>query len=266
MAGLRSVIPAPRSGCGRPLARPAALQQLHGFLRSCRARLRGHPPRSIRQNVRMADLDRQPSWDRTTAHLEAAQRLLPQIDGEGTRDFLDYVAHNELGLAFVSWPKSARTRGLSKGSGSRWKRAVGEMKIAAGDEVHGRTVSTVQEWIAKEDLYPCPCCGYLVFRDMPGSYDICPICGWEDADLSQLRFPTMSGANPPLIECQVAFQVKRISGRTFLFVRNRELRSRSRIRPIEPALDHIEQAVAGVDYGATYDHNLAKYDYWRTGR
>ncbi|MBO0846033.1 MAG: hypothetical protein J2P22_11530 [Nocardioides sp.] len=37
--------------------------------------------------------------------------------------------------------------------------------------------------------YPCPCCGYLVFDEEPGSYDICAVCGWED-DLSQLRFAT----------------------------------------------------------------------------
>ncbi len=36
--------------------------------------------------------------------------------------------------------------------------------------------------------YPCPCCGYLVFTEPPGSYTICPICFWED-DISQLRFP-----------------------------------------------------------------------------
>lgn len=50
--------------------------------------------------------------------------------------------------------------------------------------------------------YPCPCCGYLVFDESPGSYEICPICFWED-DLSQLRFPRMSvGAN------RVSFLVK----------------------------------------------------------
>jgi len=40
--------------------------------------------------------------------------------------------------------------------------------------------------------YPCPACGFLVFGEPPGSYDICPVCGWED-DHVQLRFPGMSG-------------------------------------------------------------------------
>jgi len=40
--------------------------------------------------------------------------------------------------------------------------------------------------------YPCPACGFEVFDEPPGSYDICPICGWEDDEV-QLRFPTMRG-------------------------------------------------------------------------
>jgi hypothetical protein len=42
------------------------------------------------------------------------------------------------------------------------------------------------------DKYPCPGCGFLVFEEPSGSYDICPICGWED-DHVQLRFPSMAG-------------------------------------------------------------------------
>ena len=38
-----------------------------------------------------------------------------------------------------------------------------------------------------EIKYPCPGCGYLVFDEPPGSYEICPICFGED-DLAQLRF------------------------------------------------------------------------------
>ena len=52
---------------------------------------------------------------------------------------------------------------------------------------------------SSHDLFPCPSCGFLVFREGPGSYDICPICGWEDDDV-QLRYPTMGGgANGPCL-------------------------------------------------------------------
>lgn len=31
-------------------------------------------------------------------------------------------------------------------------------------------------------MYPCPCCGYLTLSEKsPGTYEICPICCWEDA-------------------------------------------------------------------------------------
>ncbi|WP_417379962.1 CPCC family cysteine-rich protein [Gimesia sp.] len=40
--------------------------------------------------------------------------------------------------------------------------------------------------------YPCPACGYEVFEEPPGSYDICGVCGWED-DHVQLRYPCMRG-------------------------------------------------------------------------
>src|SRR3954453_3538105 len=41
-------------------------------------------------------------------------------------------------------------------------------------------------------MYSCPCCGYLVFDEPPGSYEICPICFW-DYDIVQLAFPDMTG-------------------------------------------------------------------------
>jgi cysteine-rich CPCC protein len=41
-------------------------------------------------------------------------------------------------------------------------------------------------------LHPCPACGFLVFDQPAGSYDVCPVCDWED-DHVQLRYPGMRG-------------------------------------------------------------------------
>lgn len=41
--------------------------------------------------------------------------------------------------------------------------------------------------------YHCPCCEYLTFYESPpGTFEICPVCGWEDDD-AQLRDPTYEG-------------------------------------------------------------------------
>jgi hypothetical protein len=55
-------------------------------------------------------------------------------------------------------------------------------------------------------MYTCPCCGFEVYDSPPGSYDICPICYWED-DAQQLFFPlNQGGANQcSLVEAQVNF-------------------------------------------------------------
>jgi hypothetical protein len=44
----------------------------------------------------------------------------------------------------------------------------------------------------QERNFPCPSCGFDVFSEPPGSYEICELCGWED-DHVQLRFPAMAG-------------------------------------------------------------------------
>ncbi|MBI5724978.1 MAG: hypothetical protein HZA50_13540 [Planctomycetes bacterium] len=56
------------------------------------------------------------------------------------------------------------------------------------------------------DKYPCPCCGFLVFDESPGSFDICPICFWED-DIVQLAFPHLQGGanKQSLYESQQSF-------------------------------------------------------------
>jgi hypothetical protein len=44
--------------------------------------------------------------------------------------------------------------------------------------------------------FACLCCGYLTLsEEPPGTYDICPVCWWEDDDV-QARDPAFrSGAN-----------------------------------------------------------------------
>ena len=45
-------------------------------------------------------------------------------------------------------------------------------------------------------MYPCPCCENLTLTEpSPGSFEICPVCNWEDDD-AQFRDPNyVGGAN-----------------------------------------------------------------------
>lgn len=42
-------------------------------------------------------------------------------------------------------------------------------------------------------MYPCPCCGFLTLGETPpGTFEICPVCFWED-DNVQAKSPTFEG-------------------------------------------------------------------------
>jgi Cysteine-rich CPCC len=50
-------------------------------------------------------------------------------------------------------------------------------------------------WLVRsaKERYPCPCCGYLTLNTADrGSYDICPVCFWED-DAVQFEDPDYAG-------------------------------------------------------------------------
>jgi hypothetical protein len=60
----------------------------------------------------MAERNLQESWARTTNRLGAARAQL-RPDAPGLRDYDDYLAHNELGLAFdvlveIGWAEKAK--------------------------------------------------------------------------------------------------------------------------------------------------------------
>ncbi|MDZ7620370.1 MAG: CPCC family cysteine-rich protein [Patescibacteria group bacterium] len=41
--------------------------------------------------------------------------------------------------------------------------------------------------------FPCPCCGYRTMSEQPpGTFQICPVCYWED-DNVQFNDPTFEG-------------------------------------------------------------------------
>ena len=41
--------------------------------------------------------------------------------------------------------------------------------------------------------YPCPCCGFLTRSEQTyGTFEICPICNWEDDDI-QYNNPNLKG-------------------------------------------------------------------------
>jgi hypothetical protein len=113
-------------------------------------------------------------------------------------------------------------------------------------------------------LYPCPCCGYLVFNEDPGSYDICPICFWED-DLSQLRFVTLSGANRPnLIEAQlntVNFGIK-VPGYKRRVESLTAYERDENWRLIDLTIDNLELSFVG-NQGKTYPKDRTTLYYWR---
>ena len=112
--------------------------------------------------------------------------------------------------------------------------------------------------------YPCPCCGYLVFAQPPGSSEICPICCWED-DVSQLRFPAAAGGanRPSLVAAQVNFAKIGASEAQFLDrVRKAQANDRRDAdwRPINPAHD---LACTPLGQALGYPTDRTQLYYWR---
>ncbi|TNF96050.1 MAG: hydrolase [Gammaproteobacteria bacterium] len=116
--------------------------------------------------------------------------------------------------------------------------------------------------------YPCPCCGYVVYRQQPGNHEVCPICRWED-DLSQLRFAGMIGGvnDVSLIQAQKNFIEFGGCSRRKALEAQRPLPGKQRDtawRPFNPDIDNIEVPQRGEDYANTYPfQDTTVLYYWR---
>lgn len=93
-------------------------------------------------------------------------------------------------------------------------------------------------------MFPCVCCGYVTLTEEPGSYEICPICFWED-DGIQLAMPDMGGGanHVSLVEAQTNYQNLGASEpRVSRFVRaaTNEDKREPGWRPIDNKLDYFE--------------------------
>jgi len=134
----------------------------------------------------------------------------------------------------------------------------------------GRATVRVGETVFDHDrdtLYPCPCCGYLVFRLPPGMHGVCPICRWED-DLSQLRFPLMPGSanHVSLVEGQRNYADFGAAERRHALLAREPVsgeRRESAWRPVDLDGDNIEEPRRGMDYGADYPRDTTVLYYWR---
>jgi hypothetical protein len=118
--------------------------------------------------------------------------------------------------------------------------------------------------------FPCPCCGYLVFAEPPGSSDICMICFWED-DAEQLRYPDLADETNimSLVEAQRSYgQHGAVDERLKEDVRRptaEDVLDRG-FRPIDPQRDSFEPEPSGTpgpaDLTALY---YWRPTFWRTG-
>ena len=117
-----------------------------------------------------------------------------------------------------------------------------------------------------EPDYPCPCCGHLVFGESPGSYEICPVCFWED-DLVQLRWPDFVGGpnTLSLVECQRNYQ-------TFGAVKARVLeyvRAPAENEPVDAGWYPLGRAALDCfepndDYSRPWPEDRTRLYWWRT--
>jgi uncharacterized Zn finger protein (UPF0148 family) len=113
--------------------------------------------------------------------------------------------------------------------------------------------------------YTCSACGHLVFAQLPGSDDICPICGWQD-DALQLKFPLECGANRiSLFDAQRNFsKFGAIEERKIDSVRKptEDEPRNEKWRVLDVKKDRLEEPPGNQNYLQAYPEGSARLYYW----
>ena len=66
--------------------------------------------------------------------------------------------------------------------------------------------------------YACPCCGCLTLLDRPpGTFEVCPVCFWEDDEV-QFRNPTQAGGANSVSLVEARANYRRIGAITSEFL------------------------------------------------
>ena len=107
-----------------------------------------------------------------------------------------------------------------------------------------------------------------MFDHEPGFHKVCPVCGWED-NLAQLRFPLMPAScnRVSLYDAQRNYRAFGAAERTNRGLTRRPVEGEEREpgwRPLDLALDNVEEPQRGVKYGDSYpESDTTVLYYWR---
>lgn len=96
---------------------------------------------------------------------------------------------NIVTVASAKLPTSPFPLRLRRGGGGE----VGNVRI--GERHFGRK-DEAPTTFRSQKKFPCPCCGFLTLETKPpGSYEICPVCYWEDDPLQYREQDNAQGSN-----------------------------------------------------------------------
>lgn len=108
---------------------------------------------------------------------------------------------------------------------------------------------------------PCTACGFEVFEEPVGGYEICPICGWEDDPVQYLYAALIGGANG---KCLFEWQQRVLEELPIEIQQRRGFSRDPRWRPLtaEEAQDAGNVPRTGTDYFQAVPMDVPEY-YWR---